>query len=176
MSGDKAAPTQQELKRAYEFMHAWLISVNPKFKDHTLKPRLTRNKLAQLLAEYASSVADPAPAAPTEYEDNSLMYTEVMMEAPGERCPPGPDFCSPKCEEKGKSVVGGREESPSEIGDPLWPLYQEYTSMVPPKGTPMMTYSGWLHKLAARLIANETHQLPNCWSRRRKRDDGHDYD
>lgn len=37
------------------------------------------------------------------------------------------------------------------LGDPLFPFYNEYTSMVPPKGEPQLTYSGWLRKLAERL-------------------------
>jgi hypothetical protein len=40
-----------------------------------------------------------------------------------------------------------------ELGDPLWPRYQEYASMVPPKGEAQLTYSGWLRRLANRLIA-----------------------
>jgi hypothetical protein len=37
------------------------------------------------------------------------------------------------------------------LGDPLYPLYQEYASMVPPKGQTRMTYSGWLRSLAAKI-------------------------
>jgi hypothetical protein len=37
--------------------------------------------------------------------------------------------------------------------DPLWPLYQEYMSKVPPKGTKQMTFQEWKQRLADNLRA-----------------------
>jgi hypothetical protein len=37
------------------------------------------------------------------------------------------------------------------LANPLYPLYQEYASMVPPKGQAQMTFIGWLRSLAAKI-------------------------
>jgi len=75
-SGKPAELTQSDLNHAYQFMHAWLVQRNPRYKDHRLKPRLRRNRLAELLCEYAASLRAPEAATSAELEQEWLAQSE----------------------------------------------------------------------------------------------------
>jgi hypothetical protein len=102
---------------------------------------------------------------PKEFRCLSCGATTGLTEAAPEPVVPGTQFwkepsyqaVSPSYADLQAEVARLREtQNEHGLGDPLWPLYQEYASMVPPKGQPQMTYSGWLNQLAQRLRAETT--------------------